>query len=91
MSGSGSESDCELIIDPELLRKIQEHCRKIEAEEARRRYSAEHFAAVVPGMPPKVRQFFEQHKDPVPPWRLESTETRVERERLTDLGGWAGG
>jgi hypothetical protein len=29
-------------------------------------------------------QFFEP-EDPVPPWRLESTETRVERDRLTDL------
>ena len=51
---------------------------------------AERFAVAVQEMPAKVRRFFEP-EDPAPPWRVESVEDRAERERLTDLGSWAGG
>ena len=37
------------------------------------------------------RRFFEQDEDPILSWRAESDEDRAERERLTTLGGWAGG
>jgi hypothetical protein len=51
---------------------------------------AERFAIAVQEMPTKVRRFFER-EDPDSLWRVESALDRVERERLTDLGGWAGG
>ena len=52
---------------------------------------AERFAIAVQEMPAKVRRFFEP-EDPDSLWRdRESNADRAERERLTDLGGWAGG
>jgi len=51
---------------------------------------AERFAAAIPGMPSRVRAFFE-HNDPVPPRHWESDQDRAQRERLADLGRWAGG
>jgi hypothetical protein len=47
-------------------------------------------APQVPETPENVVKFFEP-EDPVPPWRWESDQARAQRERLTDLGGWAGG
>ena len=47
-------------------------------------------APQVPETPENVAKFFEP-EDPDSPWRWESAESRVERERLADLGGWAGG
>ena len=95
MSGSGSENDCELIIDSALLAQIQAHCCKIvaeqEAEAARRRFSAEHFAAAVPEMPANVRRFFQAEEPFVSPRRSESAQDRLEREARASFGGWAGG
>ena len=51
---------------------------------------AERFAAAFQEMPAKVRRFFEP-EDLFPPRRWESVEDRAQRERLTALGGWAGG
>jgi hypothetical protein len=40
--------------------------------------------------PENVAKFFEP-EDAIPSWRRESNADRAERERLTDLGCWAGG
>jgi hypothetical protein len=50
---------------------------------------AQLFAAAIDQMPPRIRAFFEREA-PAPARRRESVEERAERERLTDLGGWAG-
>ena len=51
---------------------------------------AQHFSMAADQMPARVRAFFEA-EEAIPPWRWESAESRVECERLADLGGWAGG
>jgi hypothetical protein len=50
---------------------------------------AEHFAAAVSEMPPRVRAFFAL-EDPVPPHRRESAEEREERKLRESFGGWCG-
>jgi hypothetical protein len=52
---------------------------------------AEHFAAAVSEMPPKVRAFFEREESPyIPPHRRESDSAREEREGRASFGGWCG-
>jgi hypothetical protein len=41
-------------------------------------------------MPETVARFFAP-EDPIPPWRRESDEDRLEREARASFGGWAGG
>ena len=95
-----------LVIDSELLADIQRQCRQraaeLEAAGALRlaRVSppipaalteAERFSVAVSEMPASVRRFFEP-EDPDSLWRdRESNADRAQRERLTDLGSWAGG
>ena len=94
MRDSGSENECELIIDPVLLSQIQAHCRKIAAElEAQadtERYSAEYFAAAVPEMPANVRRFFEAEDQEVRPLTFESVADREQRQLWESIGGWCG-
>jgi hypothetical protein len=48
---------------------------------------AEHFAAAVSEMPPKVRAFFEREESPyIPPHRRESDQVRLEREQRASWG-----
>jgi hypothetical protein len=51
---------------------------------------AEHFAAVVLDMPPKVRAFFEYEAPIVSSRQGESIQESTERRLRTSFGGWCG-
>jgi hypothetical protein len=46
-------------------------------------------APITQDMPETVASFFAP-EDPIPPWRVESVEDRLEREQRASWGGWCG-